>query len=199
MTHRRKLLGILIASAALSCMAATGAMYLATARYEKATREVQIERVGYILNRYVNETVWKLFAADIGGVARDIAQEDNIRKAVSTADRDGLKHLLPEAWRRNAVSSGQIPMLGITVYQGDGTVMAEHVSVPDLRPTAALSDLLAKRQGNDRLAQLREQNVRNAAAVAIDNATGDRRRGTAPFGRCTGRRPQARRVSRDTR
>jgi signal transduction histidine kinase/CheY-like chemotaxis protein len=155
MTHRRKLLGILIASAALSCIAATGAMYLATARYEQATREVQIERVGYILNRYVNETVWKLFAADIGGVARDIAQEDNIRKAVSTADRDGLKHLLPEAWRRNAVSSGQIPMLGITVYQGDGTVMAEHVSVPDLRPTAALSDLLAKRQGNDRLAQLR--------------------------------------------
>jgi adenylate cyclase len=155
MTHRRKLLGILIASAALSCIAATGAMYLATARYEQATRDLQIERVGYILNRYVNETVWQLFAADIGGIARDIAQEDNLRKAVSTADRDGLKHLLPEAWRRDAVSSGRVPMLGITVYQGDGTVMAEHVSVPALRPTAALSDLLSKRQGNDRLARLR--------------------------------------------
>jgi adenylate cyclase len=130
-------------------------MYLATARYEQATRDLQIERVGYILNRYVNETVWQLFAADIGGIARDIAQEDNLRKAVSTADRDGLKHLLPEAWRRDAVSSGRVPMLGITVYQGDGTVMAEHVSVPALRPTAALSDLLSKRQGNDRLARLR--------------------------------------------
>ena len=155
MTHRGKLLGILIVSAALSCIAATGAMYLATARYEQATRDLQIERVGYILNRYVNETVWQLFAADIGGTARDIAQEDNLRKAVSTADRDGLKHLLPEAWRRDAVSSGRVPMLGITVYQGDGTVMAEHVSVPALRPTAALSDLLSKRQGNDRLARLR--------------------------------------------
>jgi adenylate cyclase len=155
MTHRGKLLGILIVSAALSCIAATGAMYLATARYEQATRDLQIERVGYILNRYVNETVWQLFAADIGGIARDIAQEDNLRKAVSTADRDGLKHLLPEAWRRDAVSSGRVPMLGITVYQGDGTVMAEHVSVPALRPTAALSDLLSKRQGNDRLARLR--------------------------------------------
>jgi adenylate cyclase len=155
MTHRGKLLGILIASAALSCIAATGAMYLATARYEQATQDLQIERVGYILNRYVNETVWQLFAADIGGIARDIAQEDNLRKAVSTADRDGLKHLLPEAWRRDAVSSGRVPMLGITVYQGDGTVMAEHVSVPALRPTAALSDLLSKRQGNDRLARLR--------------------------------------------
>src|SRR5262245_14380700 len=155
MTHRRKLLGILIASAALSCIAATGAMYLATARYEQATRDLQIERVGYILNRYVNETVWQLFAADVGGIARDIAQEDNLRKAVSTADRDGLKHLLPEAWRRDAVSSGRVPMLGITVYQSDGTVMAEHVRVPALRPTAALSDLLPKRQGNDRLARLR--------------------------------------------
>jgi methyl-accepting chemotaxis protein len=155
MTHRRKLLAILVASAVLSALAAAGAMYLATERYEQASRDSKLERVGYILNRYVNDTVWQLFAVDVGGLARDLAQEGDMRKAVAAGDSDGLKRLLPEAWRRNAVTSGQIPMLGVTLYRLDGGVLAEHLSAPGLRVTAALADIVAKRQGNDRLAQLR--------------------------------------------
>jgi methyl-accepting chemotaxis protein len=155
MTHRRKLLAVLIASAILSCVAAAGAMYLATARYEQATRDSDIERVGYILNRYVNDTVWQNFAVDVGMLARDIAQEDGMRQAVIAADADALKRLLPDAWRRNAVTSGQIAMLGVTIYRPDGSVMAEHANAANFRPSAALPELLVKREGNDRLAQLR--------------------------------------------
>ena len=44
MTHRRKLLIILIASAVLSCLAAAGAMYLSTGRYEQAGRDAQLHQ-----------------------------------------------------------------------------------------------------------------------------------------------------------
>ena len=155
MTPRHKLVGIIIASAVLSCAAAVTAMFFATNRYEQATRESQIERVGYILNRYVNETVWQLFAHEVGNLARDIADETAIRKAANAGDSDPLQQLLPEVWRRNAVTSGQIPLLGVTVYRTDGLVLAEHVITGALHPTPALSEALAKRQGNDRLARLR--------------------------------------------
>lgn len=154
MTHRRKLLSILIASAALSCLAALCAMYFATGRYQKAVQDSQIERASYIVNQYVNTTVWRRFAANVGDLARDISQEDNIRKAVGATDRDWLKLLLPDVSRRSAVTSGEITIMGITVYRGDGTTIAEYVAAPKLGSIAALSDLLAKRQGNDRLARM---------------------------------------------
>jgi methyl-accepting chemotaxis protein len=155
MTHRRKLLAVLIASAIFSCVAAAGAMYLATARYEQATRDASIERFGYILNRYVHDTVWQLFAADVGMLARDIAQEGDLRRALSGGDNDALKPLLPEFWGRNVVSNGQIVMRGVTIYRPDGGVIAEHFNPPGMRVTTELSDLLAKRQDNERLAELR--------------------------------------------
>jgi signal transduction histidine kinase/CheY-like chemotaxis protein/HPt (histidine-containing phosphotransfer) domain-containing protein len=154
MTHHRKLVSILIASAVLSCMTASGAMYLATDRYQQAVQDSQVERTSYIINQYVNEAVWRRFAASAGDLARDISQEDNIRKAVVAADRDRLRQLLPDVSRRNAVTSGTIPIMGVTIYQGDGTTIAEYITDPKLGSTATLSDLLAKREGNNRLARM---------------------------------------------
>ena len=154
MTHHRKLVSILIASAVLSCMTASGAMYLATDRYQQAVQDSQIERTSYIINQYVSEAVWRRFAANVGDLARDISQEDNIRKAVVATDRERLKQLLPDVSRRNAVTSGTIPVMGVTIYQGDGTAIAEYVTGLELGSTATLSDLLAKRQGNNRLARM---------------------------------------------
>jgi methyl-accepting chemotaxis protein len=155
MTHRRKLLAVLIASAVLSCVAAAGAMYLATARYEQATRDASVQRFSYILNRYVNETVWQLFAAEASMLARDIAQEGDLRRTLSAGDTEALKPLLPGFWGRNVVSNGQIVMLGVTVYRPDGSVLAEHFNPPGMRVTAEVSSLLGKRQDNARLQELR--------------------------------------------
>jgi methyl-accepting chemotaxis protein len=154
MTHRRKLFSVLTASAILSCIAALGAMYFATERYQKAVQDSQIERASYIVNQYVNTTVWRRFATNVGNLARDISQEDNIRKAVGATDRDWLKQLLPDVSRRSVVTSGEITIMGITVYRGDGTTIAEYVTTPALGSTAMLSDPLAKRQGNDRFQRM---------------------------------------------
>ncbi|PWB65635.1 MAG: hypothetical protein C3F17_03660 [Bradyrhizobiaceae bacterium] len=159
MNHRRRLFAIQVASAVLSCLAAAGAMYLATDRYEQATRDANLDRVGYTLNRYVGDTVWQGFAADVGALARDIAQEAALRKAVGAGDRDALETWLPEAWRRSVVSSGRIPMLAVTVHGPDGAMLASRAGTPEARPSGALAALLAKRQGNDRLAQLRHVSV----------------------------------------
>lgn len=155
MTHRYKLIGILIASAVLTYLAVSGAMILATDRYEQTARESKLQRVGYILNHYVNDTVWQRYTADVGRLASDIAYEDGMRKAVAASDRETLQRLLPEVWRRNVVTSGQIPMLGVTVHKVNGAVMAEHMNTSDRVSAAALAELLAKREGNDRLTELR--------------------------------------------
>jgi len=163
MTHRRKLLAVLIASAVLSCLAAAAAMYLATARYEQATRDASVERFAYILNRYVNESVWQRFAGDAGALARDIAQEGDLRRTLTANDTEALKPLLPGFWGRNVVSNGQIVMLGVTVYRPDGGVIAEHFNPPGMRVPAEISDLLAKRRDNDRLSELRHVWIENGA------------------------------------
>ena len=66
MTPRRKLVGVMIASALVGCITAIGAIYLATHRYYQAARDSQIERASYVINQYVNETVWRSFAANVG-------------------------------------------------------------------------------------------------------------------------------------
>ena len=155
MKHRRRLLWILVASAVLCCIAALGALYITTDRYKKAVKESQTERVGYIINQYVNEIVWKRFAGTVGDLARDIAQEERIRAAVRATDRDRLNQLLPEASRRNAVTSGEVPILGVTVYATDGAKVAEYATVQALESAAALSRLLGERKGNERFARMR--------------------------------------------
>ena len=146
MTHHRKLVTILIASAVLSCMTASGAMYLATDRYQQAVQDSQIERTSYIINQYVNEAVWRRFAANVGIGAR--YQEDNIRKAVVATDRDRLDAVIAECLAP-AVTSGTIPIIGVTIYQGDGTTSPE-ASLSKTGVDCVLSDLLAKREGNNR-------------------------------------------------
>ncbi len=141
-------------SALLSLIAATGALYFTTSRYEQAARQLQVVRVGYTINRYVDDFIWHDFADTIGDLARDIAQQDEFKKAIATDDRVALAGLLPQAWRRNAVSSGHIRMLGITVYRNDGSVMAAQAPQTELQPVATLSELLAHRSGTERFVRL---------------------------------------------
>jgi len=155
MTPRRQLEIIVAVSMVTGFIAAAGAMYVATARYELATRAVQVERVSKFVERYVNEVVWQRHAEDVQSLASDIAGEFHVRSAVAETDRDGLKQLLPSLGRRYAVTSGHIALRGVTVYDADGNVLAEHMNAPGLRATEALSSLLAARQGNARFARLR--------------------------------------------
>jgi len=154
MSPRRQLQIIVAVATAMSFIAAAGAMYVATARYERASRAAQMERVSNFVERYVNEVVWKQYGEDVQTLATDIAGEFHVRSAVAASDRDGLNQLLPSLGRRYAVTSGQIALRGITVYDGRGNVLAEHMGAPGLRATGTLSSLLAARQGNARFARL---------------------------------------------
>src|SRR5262249_47060668 len=155
MSPRRQLHLIVAVSTVMSFIAAAGAMYFATARYERATRDAQVERASQFVERYVNEVIWQQHAEDVGTLAGDIAGEGELRKAAAAADREGLQRLLPMASHRSAVTSGQVALLGVTIYDARGTMIASHTSVPDLRPPGALGSLLAARERNERFARLR--------------------------------------------
>src|SRR5712672_1258913 len=105
MTPRRKLEIIVAASTVMSFIAAAGAMYFATARYELATRTAQIDRVGKFVERYVKEVVWQQHAEDVQTLAGDIAAESSLRSAIAAFDRAAVAQLLPFVGRRYAVTS----------------------------------------------------------------------------------------------
>ena len=155
MSPRRQLEAIVAISTIVSFIAAAGAMYVATARYEVATQAAQVARVTNFVDRYVREVVWRRHAEDVQTLALDIAGESQLRTAVAAADRDALARSLPSLGRRYAVTSGQIALRGITVYDSRGNVLAEHMSAPGLRAPPALSSLLAVREGTARFARLR--------------------------------------------
>jgi len=155
MTPRRKLEIIVAASTVMSFIAAAGAMYLATERYELASRAEQIERDRTLVERYVNEFVWQRHAGDVQALAGDIANEGGLRSAVAASNRDAVAQLLPLMGRRYAVTSGQIALLGVTVYDPKGMVLAEHMRLPGQHATGLLRNLLAARKWNERYARLR--------------------------------------------
>ena len=100
----RRLLQIIVAgSMAVSFIAAAGAMYVATERYDLAVRAAQIERVTNFVERYVREVVWQQHADDVQTLAGDIANESRLRAAIAAADREAVAQLLPTIGRRYAV------------------------------------------------------------------------------------------------
>src|SRR3954468_3043464 len=132
MPQRRKLQLIVAASTLTSFIAAVGAVYFATARYESATRDAQAARASQFVERYVNDVIWQRHADEVTKLAGDVANESSLRNAVAAADRETLAQLLPVAARRYAVTSGQVALMGVTVYDPSGMTLAEYTTVPDL-------------------------------------------------------------------
>src|ERR1700750_1773372 len=141
MSQRRKLQLIVAASTLPSSIAAVGAVYFATARYESATRDAQAARASQFVERYVNDVIWQRHADEVAKLAGDVANEIRLRNAVASADREALAHLLPIPARRYVVTSGQVALVGVTVYDASAMTLAEYTTVPDLHAARALSSL----------------------------------------------------------
>jgi hypothetical protein len=63
--------------------------------------------------------------------------------------------MLPAAGRRSAVTSGQIAVLGVSIYDAQGTIVAEHMKEASVRVPVRLSSMLAARERNERFERLR--------------------------------------------
>src|SRR3954465_15992385 len=84
MSQRRELQLIVAASTVASFVAAAGAMYFATWRFELGTNEGQVDRYSQFVERYVNEVAWQDHVEDVGTLASDMAREGDLRTAVLT-------------------------------------------------------------------------------------------------------------------
>ncbi len=163
MSERQKLLALLVAGAVLNCLAAVVVMFLVTDRYEKAVHETSAAKVDMMLNRYVADEAWGKHAGTVAGLAREIAQESELRRLVAAADAAALGDLLPQMLKRNAVTSGEVAVLGLAVYTPDARLLARHHPDAEIAAPAALSERLLAREGSDRLALMQHEWVQDGA------------------------------------
>lgn len=163
MSHPRNLLAVLVASAVASTAAAWAAMTFVSTQYEEAAVGAEVARVEYIMNRTVFDRAWARYAADASTLAQEIGQDAALRTAVASGNSTTLAGLLPNAWGRNVVTSGQMPLLGVSVMKADGSLIAEHSPNNAVRAPGVIAERLKARQGNERLAQMRH--------VWLDNGT----------------------------
>src|SRR4051812_47377869 len=151
MTSRQKLLAAIIASYAIACGAAAGCLYLVTARYEAAVESAENLQLDRILNRQIDDLAWHRYAEVVSGLARDIAQEPQIRSLVAAGDFVSLWDALPHMWHRSAVTSGEVALLGIGALRGDGSKLANEGAIAPTVDDLDIQRILSQRQGIDRL------------------------------------------------
>ncbi len=150
MTYRHKLLATVVASYAIACLAVAGCLEVVTARYQAAVEAAENVQLDGILNRQVDDLLWTRHAELVRDLARDIAQEPELRRLVEAGDTAALQLALPGTWRRAVVTSGSVAVLGVAALRPDGTTLK---NVGALSPTSEELDIeavVSRREGIDR-------------------------------------------------
>ncbi|CAN1517783.1 Tar Methyl-accepting chemotaxis protein [Rhabdaerophilaceae bacterium] len=155
MSYYRWLMLLLVISSLGSIAAAWKAMDYIAASYEASFAQAEVAQMDHLINRLVASQSWARHSEEVAAFTQDISQEPSIRTAVSAADGNAVAPLLQNAWRRNAVTSGSVALLGVSVMRPDGTLLAEHAPQNAVRLPTEIVQKLKARQGSERLALMR--------------------------------------------
>ncbi len=148
---RHRLIPILICMnlLVLGSAAAIG-MYMVRA-YEEKFFGFRTEQTQRMVDRQIAVDIWRDLFRATGDVARSVAQNDAVRSAFTSHDAAALAAALGNEFGRGVVSSGQVPLLGVAVYDTQMRLVGERwrdnpERVPDDVVAAA-----ARRAGQARL------------------------------------------------
>lgn len=153
MNERQFLFAILGAAAALSCVISIAVMSIVSTRYEGAARDATAAQIEVILNRYVADH-WTGYSESVASLASEIAQQSELRSAVTAADADSLRAILPEMLRRDAVTSGAVDVRALSALRPDGSEISRHVTDGRFALPDEVRQQIAAREGADRLRTL---------------------------------------------
>ena len=116
----------------------------AIARYDHANIE-------HLINQEIDSLVWQTHRSQVTDLARELSQDRSIWSSIQKNDNRQLESILPQLWRRAVVSSHKIALLGVTVLNPNGIVLARRrvdgISLDD----SQVRGKLARRQGLDKL------------------------------------------------
>jgi methyl-accepting chemotaxis protein len=148
---RIKIVPLLAVANAIVLAATAGVGWWMTREYDSLIFAAQAEHVEHLAKATVKEDLWRTHFAEVGDVAQELAQEDAFSKAAVAGDAGALAKLLPGAFRRGAITSGKIALLGITVYGVDMKPLAESWPGGAEAVAPAVTQAVLARRGADRL------------------------------------------------
>ena len=132
-------------------LAAAGVGWDTSVRYSDLVYEFARRNAQSIADAGVSDLAWHAYAKTISEVGREVAQGDQLRKAVTEKDQATIQAYLTNAFGRGMISSGEAKVVGISVYDPAMTPLVESWRGPTLSLPTAVRDAVAKREGANRL------------------------------------------------
>jgi methyl-accepting chemotaxis protein len=147
---RVNILHLLIFANAVLLLVAAGVGWYMTSRYSQLVYDFNARNAQKVLDFAVSDLAWDDYTREVGAVGRNIAQNETLRKML--ADKDpALRNVLADEFGRGVISSGQIRVIGLSIYDTNMMPVAESlrrgisVTLP-----AAVKDAVARREGIER-------------------------------------------------
>ncbi len=145
---------ILAAGFAAVLVATTMVGWQMTSRYESLFYAAKIEQTQRLLDAEFAAKLWREQFALAATSARGIANSSQLRRAITARDTAALPELLDDEFHRGAVSSGELTLEGITVYDAEMTPLAERWQSEPTTVPQSVALAAAQRTGIDRLSAL---------------------------------------------
>ena len=131
-------------------LAATGVGWDMTRRYSELVYGFNAHNAQKVADFAVADLAWHEYAQMVGDIGRSIAQGDALRKMFAEKSAT-VQTILADEFGRGTISSGQVRVLGLSVYDGTMTLIGEAWrGTAEVIPTA-VQHAVAKRDGLDRL------------------------------------------------
>ncbi len=122
--------------------------------YRDAFHAFRAEAAQAALDQRIGAELWERHAAAVAALAQQVAAGQTLRRHVAARDSAALAGALPEEWRRGAVSSGEVRLLGINLYDATFAPLAERWDAGAERVESALLARASAREGQERLRSL---------------------------------------------
>jgi methyl-accepting chemotaxis protein len=132
-------------------LAAAGVGWDMTRRYDELFYSFNARNAQKIADAGVADLAWREYAQLVVEIGRNIAQGDALRQMLVDRNTEAIRTRLEDDFRRGVISSGQVKVVGLSLYDAAMNPVAEvwRGKAAELPP--ALRDAVAKREGTDRL------------------------------------------------
>jgi len=151
MLQKLSLVRLLAIANLVILLAAAGVGWDASVRYGDLVYEFARRNAQSIADAGVSDLAWREYAKTISEVGREVAQGDQLRKAVTEKDQATIQAYLTNAFGRGMISSGEAKVVGLSVYDPSMTPLVESWRGSALSLPTAIRDAVAKREGANRL------------------------------------------------
>jgi methyl-accepting chemotaxis protein len=152
MLHRFSLTTLQTTAVVVILAAAAGVGWDMSSRYESLVYRFNLNQGQKTFEQGVRDVLWRDQVAVVADVARSIAQSQGLRESLTRGDAGALTALLANEFGRGAATQGEIALLGFTIIDAAGNLVASKWKATEEAPPADRLTAISKREGAERLA-----------------------------------------------